>query len=62
MTITVTLSCDARQCHNSIELYDTPSEETLNGAGWHQNPREEFDHYCDKCWQEVKKEIEDEND
>ena len=58
MTIKVTLECDARNCHNSIELYDMPSDRDIHGAGWHEHPDSPEDHYCDKCWPIVKKEIE----
>ena len=59
MTIKVILSCDAYRCFNSIELYDIPTDETVHGAGWHENPSAPEDHYCDKCWPDVKKEIEE---
>ena len=59
MTIEVTLSCDARRCNNSVEMFDIPTENTLHGAGWHEHPDEPETHYCDKCWPDVKREIEE---
>lgn len=59
MTIRVTLECDAMKCHNSIELYDMPSDEDVHGAGWHENPHSPEDHYCNKCWPTCKAEIEE---
>lgn len=59
MTIKIKLSCDARQCHNNIELYDIPTDKDLNGAGWHSNPYDPSEHICDKCWPGIKKELEE---
>lgn len=59
MTIKVQLFCDAIKCRNSIELYDIPTDNDVHGAGWHENPEDPLDHYCDKCWPTAKKEIED---
>ena len=62
MTIKIILSCDATRkgiiCHNSIELYDVPTDKDIHGAGWHEHPDCPEDHYCDKCWPTIKQEIE----
>lgn len=58
MTVKITLMCDAYGCINSKEIQGC-TDSDIEAAGFHPNPYDGEDHYCSKCWPQVKAELEE---
>ena len=58
MTLKLQVECDAANCSNEKDLYDTPTPELVVKAGWFLHPGADEIHYCPACWPACKAEIE----
>lgn len=55
MTIKSQVKCDGYGCtaELDVEQWDAPGND-MRLADWHEDPDDPYQHYCPRCWDEVK--------